>query len=376
METMTANVQAAVSRRAAMSSVVGALAVYVMVHSTLRAEGTLESRYQYYQEDHHRIRVDSNYSLFRFDVQDSLSLDGTLLYSTISGASPTGWPPSAKGGSVPVVQIKDQRTALTLGITKSIENHAVRLGVAYSDESDYRSAAYSVQDTISLNQKNTELVWGASFTDDTVEANGTDFRRAKRSYDALVGLNQVLSPTDLLSVNVSLGWRQGFLSDPYKVVSLNGGIEDDTRPGRKVEQLVWVQWTHYVESWRASVESSYRFGHNDWGSDSHTARVAMYKKWWGDRLMVGPSFRYYRQSAARFYAPSFSGMPTYYSADYRLSAEETLSVGAQVRWFAVKEKVAVDVGVERYVTRGLDHQTSPSAYPSATCVSAGLHLQF
>jgi hypothetical protein len=145
---------------------------------------------------------------------------------------------------------------------------------------------------------------------------------------------------------------------------------------RKFEQLVFTQWTHYIKPWGASLETSYRFGRNDWGSTSHTFRGALYKKFFNGRVILGPSARYYRQSAASFYAPEFTGAPRYYSSDYRLSAEETYSVGLQTRWYAVKDRLAVDLGYERYTTHGLDNKTSQSAYPTANSVTMGLHLQF
>ncbi|MEI6715936.1 MAG: DUF3570 domain-containing protein [Verrucomicrobiota bacterium] len=351
--------------------------VYGMVNGSLRAESFFESRYQYYQEEQHRIRVDSNYSLFSLDLKDSVVIDGSFLYSTISGASPIGFPPFVKGSGVFVARVKDERTAFTLGVTKPIADHALKAGISYSYESDYTSLGYSLQDTISFNQKNTELVLGMAFTDDVVGANGSSLASKKRSYDVVIGVNQVLTPTDLLSFNVTLGWRQGYLNDPYKAVLLNSSTaQNDLRPERKFEQLALLQWTHYLKSLGASVESSYRFGRNDWGSCSHTAQLAVHKKLFHNRVVLSPSFRYYRQTAADFYATEFFGNPSYCSSDYRLSAEETFSLGMQMRWYAIRERLALDIGYERYVTRGLDGKTSQSAYPSANSVTVGVHYQF
>ncbi len=352
------------------------VALHVVISATLKAGAILESRYQYYQEDGGRMRVDSSYSLFSVDLSDTLVVDGSLLYSALSGASPTGLPPLTKGGPVPTVFLDDERYAATLGLTRQIGNHSIKAGFAYSYESDYTSFGYSLQDTISLNQKNTELVLGFAYTDDTVGANGSLLSEPKRSYDALVGINQILGPDDLLTFNVGLGWRQGYLSDPYKRVLLNSFVAPDTRPDHKFEQLLFLQWTHHIDWLDASAETSYRFGHNDAGSTSHTARIALYKKFFHDRLIVGPSFRYYRQTAADYYDTEFTGNPRYYSSDYRVSAEETFDAGVQVRWFPFNDRVAIDAGYDRYETRGLDHKTSQSAYPDAHMFSVGMHLQF
>jgi len=364
-------------------------ALQLVIHSSLFAESFVESRYQYYQEDHHRIRVDSNYWLFNVDLKETLSLDGSFLYSAISGASPSGLPQNlpdwTKSVSAfqPIKSMQDERSAVSLGLNKQFENHALKVGYAHSSESDYLSQTYSIQDTISFNQKNTELVLGYSYAGDRVD-DDHKLRKSKCSQDAILGINQVLTPGDLLSVNVTVGIRHGFLNDPYKQVlkeneTLFGTFYNalpERRPSQKREELLFVQWTHYIKPLAASLETAYRFGHNDWGSLSNTARFALYKKFQNNRLIVGPSFRYYRQTAARFYKTSFAGNPEYYSSDYRLSAEETFSSGLQVRWFAVKDKLAFDAGYERYVSRGLDHQTPQMAYPSANSVTIGLHYQF
>jgi Protein of unknown function (DUF3570) len=351
--------------------------IHLVLSASGLAETFFESRYQYYQENHDRIRVDSDYSLFRLELNDSMVVDGSALYSAISGASPSGLPAYYQGGRVPLVHLSDEREAFTLGLVKAFSNHSLHAGFAYSYESDYTSVGYSLQDTIAFNQKNTELVLGFAFTDDTVGANGSNLSAPKRSYDAIIGLNQILSPDDLLTFNVGLGWRQGFLSDPYKLVLVDYYyIYPDERPNHRFEQLAFLQWIHYLPSIGASLESSYRFGHNDYGSHSHTVQLALNQKLFGGRILVRPSFRYYRQTEADFYDTEFFGPTRYHSSDYRISGEETFSFGLQVRMFAIKDKVAVDFGCERYVTSGLGHKTSQSAYPNAHSMSIGMHYQF
>ena len=88
--------------------------IHLWMISASLAETIVDTRYQYYQEDSGRVRVDSDYSLFSVDLSDTVLLDGTLLYSSISGASPTGLPPSKLGGQVPVVHLEDERMAASL----------------------------------------------------------------------------------------------------------------------------------------------------------------------------------------------------------------------------------------------------------------------
>ena len=43
-----------------------------------------------------------------------------------------------------------------------------------------------------------------------------DLSELKRSYDWILGVNQILGPHTLLSVNLGLGWKQGFLNTHHK----------------------------------------------------------------------------------------------------------------------------------------------------------------
>ncbi|MCX7009015.1 MAG: DUF3570 domain-containing protein, partial [Kiritimatiellaeota bacterium] len=102
--------------------------------------------------------------------------------------------------------------------------------------------------------------------------------------------------------------------------------------------------------------------------------LTVYKKL-GTDWIVRPMLRYYRQNAADFYAVRFSGAPDVYSADYRLSAIESLGYGLKLIWKPTKS-LSFDVDVERYMQRGLDGITSSDLYPNATIVMVGATLWF
>lgn len=124
------------------------------------------------------------------------------------------------------------------------------------------------------------------------------------------------------------------------------------------------------------MELAYRFGHNDHGSISNTFSLSLYQYLFEKRVVIRPSIRLYDQSEADYYDTTFTGNPTYFSSDYRISAEQTLNLGLQVRWNVIKDRFAIDLGYERYITRGTDGKTSQSAYPDAHSMTAGFHISF
>ncbi len=85
--------------------------------------------------------------------------------------------------------------------------------------------------------------------------------------------------------------------------------------------------------------------------------------------------RWYSQSEADFYDVSFSGSPTYYSSDYRISALEALGYGVKLVW-RPSSSWSLDIAAERYEQEGTDGITPQDAYPAANVLSGGVRLWF
>ena len=65
----------------------------------------------------------------------------------------------------------------------------------------------------------------------------------------------------------------------------------------------------------------------------------------------------------------------FYSADYRLSAFLSYTYGVKVVWI-INSNWQLDGSIERYEMRGQDSVTSPSVYPRAAIVTAGLRFSW
>ena len=275
-------------------------------------------------------------------------------------------------GKVPTSTFDDERYAGNVEVTKRINNHAVSGLLSYSTESDYDSLGLAVRDAVDFNQKNTTLLFGGAYTHDRVDpANGTP-SGDKDLVDVMAGLTQVLDPRTLFTVNLTLGLADGLLSDPYKVVELNGDLVAESRPETKDKQIVMATLAHYFPSVAGSAEGSYRFYNDSFGIQAHTVQLAWYQKL-GPNWIVRPLVRYYDQGAADFYGVRFSGSPDHYSSDYRVSALTALGYGLKVAW-KPNARIQLDASVERYEQSGKDSETPEDVYPSATYVILGARL--
>ena len=296
---------------------------------------------------------------------------------TSSGTTTTATPPNTPASNeqkVPTANSHDQRYGLVLDLIKTFEHHTLGLQFAYSTESDYDSKGLALRDAIDFNQKNTTLLVGASLNHDLANGYYQPTPTSKNAVDGMIGVTQLLDPKTIVTANLTLGRAQGYLTDPYKVVELNGQLVGERRPEERAKQVLYLSLTRAITDMDASLEFSYRFYHDTFGIAANTFEVAWYQKL-GSSFILRPMARYYQQGAADFYAVRFSGSPEFYSADYRLSELSALGFGLKLIW-KITPRFSVDIDAERYEQQGRDGVTAADAYPGATIIMAGATLWF
>jgi hypothetical protein len=381
--------------------------LYLLPLQRTEGEDHVDYRYYNYQEGAGRIGVETHSGLFETKLAPWLSLKGEMVYDAISGATPTGAPPPSdihtpfpQGGdlntSVPTAHMQDERWAGSIDAAMTFGRHHITPQFAYSSEHDYTSYGAALNYALDLNQKNTTLNLGWAHAWDTVlPFKGTYISKPqdKDTDDVIIGVNQLLSPKTVLTVDFTYRASRGYLADPYRGVLFdnypqgnlnNPSLFPEKRPDHRDTYIGYLSLIQYVTPLRGSAELSYRFSSDSYGVDSHTVGVSWHQKI-GKHILISPLVRYYQQNAASFYATQFPGdpsdyyspipIPTYYSADYRLSHLETLTAGIDIS-VKIKERISIDFTYNRYVMSGLDGVTSSTAYPSANIFSVGARLWF
>lgn len=119
-------------------------------------------------------------------------------------------------------------------MSKKFDDLTLGLNGGNSTEWDYVSNFFNLDGTYDLNGKNTTLSTGFGYASDTVWAdggdqgqihqtytNGKEIGGNKNTYQALLGLTQIIDRTSLLQANVTVSNSSGFLSDPYKSAWVN-----------------------------------------------------------------------------------------------------------------------------------------------------------
>jgi hypothetical protein len=377
-----------------------AISLYLLRLNRASAEDHVDYRFETYQEDNGRIGVDTHSVLFQKKVFSWLTLRGDAVYDAIAGATPTGGPPASdiKTGpyntTVPLAHMQEKRAAGSLDADMTFGPHHITPQFAVSTEHDYTSYGAALNYSLDLNQKNTTLSLGWAHDFDNV-ISGTYLTEVqpKNTDHVLIGVSQLLTPKTILTLNFTFRNSHGYLTDPYRgvlfedypQVDLNHPILfPEKRPTSRLSYLGFGSLTQFITPLHGSIEGSYRFSYDTFDIYAHTIDITWHQKI-TQRVLLSPFFRYYRQTAASFYGTQFPGdpsntfdqtpIPTYYSADYRLSKMETFSVGVDLS-AKVTKWLSLNASYMRYGMYGLDNVTSSSAYPKANVVTVGASLWF
>ncbi len=368
----------------------------------LAAKQALQVKYQDWVEDRDRIRVRSWYAEAETKLGPNWTMEVVGLVDVISGATPYGRPPTEKPSEW-LVEIEEERRAGIVSLATGKEGYDFSFEFGYSDEPDYLSRSYALNLSKGFAEDTLSLYSGLSFTDDEVDSGvpggpGLGIQ-AKRTTEVMFGIHRILDPKTTLSLNLTYGRPDGYLSDPYKQIgrteTLFPGdpirerqefyLYPENRPAGRETFVAYLEAVRYLERLDASVESSYRYFSDDAGLKGHTLELQWFQRM-GEKFVLRPLFRHYLQGACDFYRTTLDGSginPStqpdgsfpYYSADYRLSRLRSSTYGLKLTYFH-RPGLAFDLAWDRYLMSGRDGVTSQLAYPDAKVLTLGFQVEF
>jgi hypothetical protein len=289
---------------------------------------------------------------------------GPVTYTTASGRTVAQLSKvtlyTAAAGALPLdPNFKDTRFALDLGWSQPLwtDNH-VAIGGHFSHEHDFSSASGNLSFSRDLNSKNTTVGIGVNAEFDQVKpvggapVEGSDYTllqktgsRSKQVKGAQLGVTQVLSRNWITQLNLSVDSSTGYLTDPYKIVSVVDtagsvtGYVFERRPEDRTRRSLY--WGNKVALGSAVLDVSYRHGMDSWGIRTDTVD-ARYRFTLGNPdIYLEPHLRWYKQGKADFYSLYLGGgsaMPAYASADPRLAEFTGKTVGLKLGLLLVNEQ--------------------------------------
>jgi hypothetical protein len=379
-----------VPRPLSTSALTSAVLALCFPRSSAKADGSLAYKYEDYSEEGGRIQVITNSSSADQDIGPYAHIRLTGTIDSVSGATPTGVPAPVGSDQVEMTDIHTRRKAWSGDLSYQFNNINVDGGFADSREPDYVSRGWSLSTLTDFNQKNTTVRFGVAGTDDNVEVFFQPEYLPKRTNDAILGVTQLIDPLTVVTFNVTFGRATGYLSEPHKFVSKSIQVvqgvfllEDfgENSPNERNTGTAFASINRAFPSLHGAIEGSYRFYSDTFGVVAHTLEADWYQHL-GSSFTLGPSVRFYQQTAANFYYYNLddtsiipvrvpTGAGPNYTSDFRLSAMRNLEYGMQAIW-NVAAQVQFQLEYKRYTMWGTDGVTPKSAYPTANITTVGI----
>lgn len=319
-----------------------------------------------------RYRVYSQQFQLDTRVGTSGALDVTATHEVMSGSSPWYVLPGPDNRPVQVLSgatIHDHRSEVRAAYTIDPGTSAsTTFNASYSLERDYRATAVGAERSFPLSNALT-LGVGGSFSHDIIEPTdavlfGRVQHEEKNTGSLFGSLAWVIDKSSVVQTGIQLNVENGYLSDPYKLVSVGDEIIADARPGNRTEAAWVLRYRRAFSDANAALHLDYRYAQDSWGVVSHTVDVGWYQSLPGGWQLI-PAARYYSQQQARFYAPFFldPGTHRFYSSDYRLGTFGAFSGSVNLRKRLGRWELST--GFERY------HGTADDALGGADAAVPG-----
>jgi hypothetical protein len=297
-------------------------------------------------------------------LPDGQTLSASLGIDVITGASPSGAMPSGRvqttttpsgtvkttpPDQVPTSPFHDLRGVLDLEWTKPVFPLLTStIGAHVSREKDYQSLGANGKLALDVLQRLATITVGGGYSRDAVFPLGgtheglTDgttvvstSAEAKRVGEGMLGLSRVVTRRWLLGVNASRAFERGYLTEPYKVVSLldpatgyTSASLTEKRPATRDRRSLMGSSVYHFDT--DVLYASYRWYRDDWGVRSHTVDLK-YRHELGGQAFLQPHLRLYTQTAADFFRYGLvqgAALPEFATSDFRLGPLRTGTLGA------------------------------------------------
>ncbi len=219
-------------------------------------------------------------------------------------------------------------------------------GISASSEYDYQSFGASVNFSQKTKNKNGEFSAGFNaYIDQLKLIAPIELRTNQNSmhdeHYASAGRNTfavALSYSQIINDRLNVMFladvveQTGYLSLPFhRVYFADGSVHQENLPDKRLKIPLGFRANYFLGD-KFIIRTYYRFYTDDWGMNSNTVNVEVPVKI-TPFLSVSPFYRYYQQSAIKYFAPyeKHTAQDQYYVSNYDLSKFNSNFFGAGIR---------------------------------------------
>ena len=208
------------------------------------------------------------------------------------------------------------RAYIDASLTRKYGDTSVSVGGEYSHENFYQATTVSTSISRTLNQANTTVAGGYSFSWNRPQLHPDTIVENQSAQSAFATITQTLSKNTIVQAGYELGYITGYQSNPFLRTTLDGVKMVGVHPDSRVRNAFTARVRQALPA-DTYLEADYRYYMDDWSVKANTWSVGLSKEF-SPRLTLGGTYRRHGQAGAFFYQPSYTGSPQYYTADFRL----------------------------------------------------------
>jgi hypothetical protein len=213
--------------------------------------------------------------------------------------------------------ISSRRQVVGASVTRKYADMKLTFGGAFSLENFYRSTTGLMSATRNFAKGNTTVAGGFSFSLNQPMLHPLPDRENQYASDGYVSVTQTLSKTTIVQGGYELAHISGYQDNPFLRANVNGIMVVGRVPDARTRNTLTARVRQALPA-DTYVEADYRRYFDDWQIDSNTVSVGL-SHYLSREWLLNVSYRYYDQTAAYFYEPVYVGVPTYFTADFRLT---------------------------------------------------------
>jgi len=212
---------------------------------------------------------------------------------------------------------------------RSEEQFGLGVHASYGQEYAYRSTGYGLDISQSLNESSTHIALALQVFDDTVRMIRFDGSKEpdepRKTYSGTLSLNQTLTRHAVLNLSWVHAEQSGMLATSFNSVLAGSERVFETVPDIRVRDTVSVRLKQALDN--NSVQFGVSYYEDDWDVRAVVTEVRYFRPFSDGTVWLEPSYRFYHQEGAFFFAPSFEDPGRYRSSDPDLGNFDGHSAG-------------------------------------------------
>jgi uncharacterized protein DUF3570 len=250
--------------------------------------------------------------------------------------------------------VRSHRQEVGLSSTTKRGDTKFTLGGAFSKENFYRATTGLASVSRDLAQGNTTVAGGFSFSLNQPTLHPLPDIANQYQSGGFLSITQTLSKTTIAQAGYEIGHISGYQNNVYLRANVSGVMMLGQVPDSRTRQTLSARLRQALPV-DTYLEADYRRYSDDWRVHSNTLDAGISRRF-APSLLLNLGYRRYDQTGAFFWAPQYTGIPQFYTADFRLQPFTSNDYSGRVvitpkgSWFGLPAGTGLTVQYERYQT--------------------------